>query len=155
MSGAGKAPPYSRVTGSVLQAETGLVSFSNLASSGDVQQVIRAEGLHAVVVPGWRDTITHSGYFNASNRHIVLLLHALALRCEVQTMDILVTAVPFPLMSGLHGEEICRSLVLHALWEAEQHSEVQITHTRLVRRPTGRRKESARCLRLCNGAPEV
>lgn len=48
VDGAGKTSPCSRVAGRVLQAETGLVSLSHFLSGGDVQQVIVAEGLHAV-----------------------------------------------------------------------------------------------------------
>lgn len=51
MSSAGEASSYSRVAGRVLQAETGLVSLCDLLSSGDVQQVIVAEGLHTVEMP--------------------------------------------------------------------------------------------------------
>lgn len=51
MSSAGEASSYSRVAGCVLQAETCLVSLCDLLSSGDVQQVIVAEGLHTVVMP--------------------------------------------------------------------------------------------------------
>lgn len=47
------------------------------------------------------------------------------------------TAVPFPLMSGLHWEEVSRSLVLNSLWESQQDSVVQISHTRMIRRPGG------------------
>lgn len=48
---AGVAAPESRVTACVLQAETGLVSLSHFSSSDGVQQVVVAEGVHAVVVP--------------------------------------------------------------------------------------------------------
>lgn len=47
----GIAPPESRVTACVLEAETGLVSLGYFTSGGDVQQVVVAEGIHAVVVP--------------------------------------------------------------------------------------------------------
>lgn len=46
-------------------------------------------------------------------------------------------AVPFPLMSGFHGEEIGRSLVFHSLWEPQQDSVVQLSHPRMIRRPGG------------------
>lgn len=47
-------------------------------------------------------------------------------------------AVPFPLMSGFHGEEIGRSLVFHSLWEPQQNSVVQLSHPRMIRRPGGK-----------------
>ncbi len=56
MSSAGEASSYSRVTGRVLQTETGLVSLSDLLSRGDVQQVIVTKGLHTVVMPEERET---------------------------------------------------------------------------------------------------
>lgn len=56
VNSAGEASSYSRVTGCVLQAETGLVSLSDLLSRGGVQQVIVTKGLHAVVMPGDRKT---------------------------------------------------------------------------------------------------
>lgn len=109
---AGKAPSHPRVTGRVLQAETGLVSLCHLLSSGDVQQVVITEGFHAVVM--------------------------------------LVTAVPFPLMSGLHWEEVCCSLVLHSLWEPQQDSVVQVPHTGMIRRPgkTVFFSSTAKCVHL-------
>lgn len=54
--------------------------------------------------------------------------------------DSLVAAVPFPLMSGFHGEEIGRSLVFHSLWEPQQDSVVQLPHARTIRRPGGRKR---------------
>lgn len=47
-------------------------------------------------------------------------------------------AVPFPLMSEFHGEEIGRSLVFHSLWEPQQDSVVQLSHPRMIRRPGGK-----------------
>ncbi len=55
MSSAGKASSYSRVTGRVLQTETGLVSLSDFLSRGDVQQVIVTKSLHTVVMPEERE----------------------------------------------------------------------------------------------------
>lgn len=49
------------------------------------------------------------------------------------------TAVPFPLMPGLHREEVCCSLVLHPLWEPQQDSVIEISQTRTIRRPEGKR----------------
>lgn len=49
-------------------------------------------------------------------------------------------AVPFPLMSGLHGEKIGCSLVFHPLWEPQQDSVVQISHPGMIRRPGGNNK---------------
>lgn len=40
-----------KVTGSVLQAKTGLVAFSHFPPTVDFQQVIMAELIHAVVMP--------------------------------------------------------------------------------------------------------
>lgn len=57
VNSAGEAASYSGVTGCVLQAETRLVSLSNLLSGGDVQQVIVTESLHAVVMPAKRETL--------------------------------------------------------------------------------------------------
>lgn len=50
----------------------------------------------------------------------------------------LVTAVPLPLMPGSHREEVCCSLVLHSLWEAQQNSIVEVTHTRVICRAEGK-----------------
>ena len=55
VSRAGVATPHSRVTGSLLQAEAGLVSLGHLAPRGDVQQVVMTEGVHAVEVPDGTD----------------------------------------------------------------------------------------------------
>lgn len=44
------APPESWITACVLQAETGLVSLSYFESSDGVEEVVVAEGVHAVVV---------------------------------------------------------------------------------------------------------
>ena len=51
MSRAGEATAYSRVTGSVLQTEAGLVSLGHLPPRGDIYKVVVTEGLHAVIVP--------------------------------------------------------------------------------------------------------
>lgn len=51
MCGAGKSPVVAVVTGSVLQAEAGLVALSHRVLSGGIQQVVVAELIHAVVVP--------------------------------------------------------------------------------------------------------
>ena len=51
MGCAGIASSESRVTARVLQAETGLVPFSDFTPRGNVQQVIVTEGIHAVVMP--------------------------------------------------------------------------------------------------------
>lgn len=59
------------------------------------------------------------------------------LRIRVLSGNSLVAAVPFPLMSGFHREEIGRSLVFHSLWEPQQHSVVQLSHPRMIRRPGG------------------
>lgn len=48
--GAGEAAVVSRVTGSVLQTEAGLVTLSYLRLSVDVQQLVQAELVHAVEV---------------------------------------------------------------------------------------------------------
>lgn len=53
MRRAGVAPPESGVTAGVLQAKTGLVTLCNFPFSGDVQQVVVTEGLHAVEVSEW------------------------------------------------------------------------------------------------------
>lgn len=53
------------------------------------------------------------------------------------SVNSLMAAVPFPLMSGFEGEEIGRSLVFHSLWEPQQDSVVQISHPRMIRRPGG------------------
>lgn len=58
----------------------------------------------------------------------------------ILTTNSLVTAVPFPLMPGPHWEEVCCSLVLHSLWEAQQDSVVQVTHTGKIRRAEGKTK---------------
>lgn len=47
---AGVASAHSGVTAGVLQAETGLVPLSHLAARADLQQVVVAELIHAVVV---------------------------------------------------------------------------------------------------------
>lgn len=47
---AGVSAVVSRVAGSVLQAETGLVALGNLLLSGGVQQLVQAELVHAVEV---------------------------------------------------------------------------------------------------------
>lgn len=46
-------------------------------------------------------------------------------------------AVPFPLVSGFHREEVGRSLVFHSLWKPQQDSVIQISHPRMIRRPGG------------------
>ena len=47
----------------------------------------------------------------------------------------LVTAVPFPLMSRLEGEEVCCSLVLYFLWEPQEDSVVDVSYSGSVCRP--------------------
>ena len=47
---AGVTLQVTEVTGGVLQAETGLVPLSHLAARADLQQVVVAELIHAVVV---------------------------------------------------------------------------------------------------------
>lgn len=54
VSCAGIAPPDTRITHRILQAEAGLVPFSHLLVGEGVQQVIVAKGIHAVVMPGRR-----------------------------------------------------------------------------------------------------
>lgn len=61
----------------------------------------------------------------------------LYLSCII-TLDSLVTAVPFPLVSGLHREEVCCPLVLYSLWEPQQDSVVEVPHTWMIRRPEGK-----------------
>lgn len=56
----------------------------------------------------------------------------------------LVTAVPFPLVPRLHWEEVCCSLVLYSLWEAQQDSVIQISHARVIRRPEGQWRNELR-----------
>lgn len=51
VSGAGVALQVTKITGGVLQTEAGLVSLRHLTPSGDLQQIIMAELVHAVVVP--------------------------------------------------------------------------------------------------------
>lgn len=51
MWGAGISPVVSIVTGSVLQAEAGLVALCHWPMSGGIQQIVVAELIHAVVVP--------------------------------------------------------------------------------------------------------
>lgn len=46
----GVAPSESGVTAGVLQAKTGLVSLGHFTPGDDVEQVVVAEGVHAVVV---------------------------------------------------------------------------------------------------------
>lgn len=50
MGGAGKAPVVARITGRVLQAETGLVTLGDLRLTSGVQQLVQAELVHAVEV---------------------------------------------------------------------------------------------------------
>lgn len=50
VSSAGVSPVKSRITARVLQTETGFVSLSNLQAGVDVQEVIVAERIHAVIV---------------------------------------------------------------------------------------------------------
>lgn len=50
MSCTGIASPESRIAVRVLQTETGLVSLGHFTSCDNVQQVVVAEGVHAVVV---------------------------------------------------------------------------------------------------------
>lgn len=61
----------------------------------------------------------------------------LYLSCII-TLDSLVTAVPFPLVSGLHREEVCCPLVLYSLWEPQQDSVVEVPRTWVIRRPEGK-----------------
>ena len=49
---AGVAFEVAKVTRGVFQTEAGLVSFGHLAAGGHFQQVVVAELVHAVVVPG-------------------------------------------------------------------------------------------------------
>lgn len=51
MCGAGKAPVVSIITGSILQAETGLVALGHRMLSGGIQQLVVAELIHTVKVP--------------------------------------------------------------------------------------------------------
>lgn len=46
----GIAPSESGITARVLQAKTGLVSLGHFTSGNNVEQVVVAEGVHAVVV---------------------------------------------------------------------------------------------------------
>ena len=52
MRRAGIALEVAEVTGAVLQAEAGHVAIGHLLACGCVQQVVVAELVHAVVVPG-------------------------------------------------------------------------------------------------------
>lgn len=52
MGGAGVALQVAEVAGGVLQAEAGLVALGHLPARGGIQQVVVAELVHAVVVPG-------------------------------------------------------------------------------------------------------
>lgn len=52
MSRAGVTLQMTKITGGVLQTEASLVSFRHLTASADLQQIIMAELIHAVVVPG-------------------------------------------------------------------------------------------------------
>lgn len=49
---AGVALQVAEITGGVLQAEAGLVALGHLPPRGGIQQVVVAELIHAVVVPG-------------------------------------------------------------------------------------------------------
>lgn len=60
--GAGVAAVISRVTGSVLQTEAGLVSLGHMTISLGVQQLVQAELVHAVKVTERRH---HHHQFNA------------------------------------------------------------------------------------------
>lgn len=57
--GAGVSPVVSVVTGSVLQAEAGLVALRHWPVRGGVQQFVVAELVHAVVVPVDQQKKTH------------------------------------------------------------------------------------------------
>lgn len=48
--GAGVAPPHSHITRGILQAEARLVTLRHLAMGRRIQEVIVAEGIHAVVM---------------------------------------------------------------------------------------------------------
>jgi len=73
-------------------------------------------------------------------KHLHTTVHAF----DIIPLNSLVAAVPFPLVSGLHWEEVCRSLVLYSLWKAQQDSVVEVPHTGMTRRPErkGNRKPS-------------
>lgn len=51
MCGAGEPPVVAVVTGSVLQAEAGLVALSHRLVGAGIQQLVVAELIHAVEVP--------------------------------------------------------------------------------------------------------
>lgn len=52
VSSAGVSLQMSKITSGVLQTEASLVSLRHLTASVDFQQIIMAELIHAVVVPG-------------------------------------------------------------------------------------------------------
>lgn len=52
VSGAGVALQMTKITSGVLQTEACLVSLRHLTASADLKQIIMAELIHAVVVPG-------------------------------------------------------------------------------------------------------
>lgn len=50
-------------------------------------------------------------------------------------INLLVTAVPVPLISWLDREEVRGALVLHFLRKPQEDSEVDVSHSRSIRRP--------------------
>lgn len=52
VSSAGVALQMTKITGGVLQTEASLVSLRHLTASADLHQIVMAELIHAVVVPG-------------------------------------------------------------------------------------------------------
>lgn len=50
-------------------------------------------------------------------------------------MNSLVTAVPLPLISRLDRKEVSGALILHFLWEPQEDSEVDVSHSRSISRP--------------------
>lgn len=55
VSSAGVSLQMSKITSGVLQTEASLVSLRHLTASVDFQQIIMAELIHAVVVPGKKE----------------------------------------------------------------------------------------------------
>lgn len=59
--------------------------------------------------------------------------------CEIISLvdwgDLLVTAVPVPLVSWLDRKEVVGALVLHFLGESQEDPEVDVSHCRCIRRP--------------------
>lgn len=54
---AGVALQMTKITGGVLQTEARLVSLRHLTASADLQQIIMAELIHAVVVPDMKKRV--------------------------------------------------------------------------------------------------